>query len=668
LTFLSPIPALIAAAITVPGLLILYFLKLRRRPVRVSSTLLWDQAIRDLQVNVPFRLIRPTWLLLLQLLILALFLLALARPAIDLAGGSPTRVVFMIDRSASMSARDVVRGGAGVGNEERAQSRLEIAKERALARLDQLGRSGSTFAVIEVAAEAVMVSSFSSPSAARAAIEKIEPTDQPGDLRAALQLASGLLSGDTDESVTRARGLAVLFSDGSFAGADEGLTLAGAEFRYERIGPVKETPAGEEGATQAAGHDNLGIVAIAARREWEDPAAIRVFARLLNASDRAVTAPVVLSMDGREAESTIVTVPSKPDGGTSAATFKMETREGGVANVRIGWEDVLAADNVASLVVAPASKPRVLVVVPDAPAGGAGGTGAAAQPKFEWIITNIIEELRLPMRTMNASLYAQEAAAGTLRYDVVVFDRVRPTEPPPIPSLSFGAGIGQVAVGAEFEGGTYFLSWKRSHPVLRHAALDGVNIARPRSMSGFDADGELATGSDGPLIAEASGPGPRRIVCAFELSLTNWPVQVGFPIFLASAMDYLSLKAEERAGRAFTTAEPARLEAGLTGEVVLEGPRRIAARAGADPKAAVSLGILERAGVYRGPGDISLAVNLLDETESAVAVRDTLRVSGQVVHGAAGEGGPREIWSWLVLAALVLLSVEWLVNAWMMRV
>ena len=40
MTFLSPIPALIAAAITVPALLFFYFLKLRRRPVRVSTATL----------------------------------------------------------------------------------------------------------------------------------------------------------------------------------------------------------------------------------------------------------------------------------------------------------------------------------------------------------------------------------------------------------------------------------------------------------------------------------------------------------------------------------------------------------------------------------------------------------------------------------------------------
>src|SRR5690606_30850753 len=109
-TFLSPLPAIIAAAIAVPALLVLYFLKLRRRPLRVSSTLLWEEAVRDLQVNVPLRMLRFSWLLVLQLLILTLFLLALARPALRVQGETPPRVVLLIDRSASMSARDGTDG------------------------------------------------------------------------------------------------------------------------------------------------------------------------------------------------------------------------------------------------------------------------------------------------------------------------------------------------------------------------------------------------------------------------------------------------------------------------------------------------------------------------------------------------------------------------------
>src|SRR5678815_1240637 len=100
--FLNFWPAALAAAIVVPSLLILYFLKLRRRELAVSSTLLWKKAIQDLQVNAPFQKLRRNLLLLLQMLLLILLVLALMRPVANFKQGAGKLTVILIDRSASM--------------------------------------------------------------------------------------------------------------------------------------------------------------------------------------------------------------------------------------------------------------------------------------------------------------------------------------------------------------------------------------------------------------------------------------------------------------------------------------------------------------------------------------------------------------------------------------
>src|SRR5438874_10402071 len=105
--FLNPLAAAIAAAIAVPALLILYFLKLRRREMLVSSTLLWKKAIQDLQVNAPFQKLRRNLLLILQMLLLLALCLALSRPVANYTPGAGKTSVILIDRCASMSARAV---------------------------------------------------------------------------------------------------------------------------------------------------------------------------------------------------------------------------------------------------------------------------------------------------------------------------------------------------------------------------------------------------------------------------------------------------------------------------------------------------------------------------------------------------------------------------------
>src|SRR3954452_23833633 len=99
--------AALAAAVAIPALLVLYFLKLRRREMPVSSTLLWRKAIQDLQVNAPFQKLRRNLLLLLQLLLLLLLILALSRPVSNVTPTAGKMTVIIVDRSASMTATDI---------------------------------------------------------------------------------------------------------------------------------------------------------------------------------------------------------------------------------------------------------------------------------------------------------------------------------------------------------------------------------------------------------------------------------------------------------------------------------------------------------------------------------------------------------------------------------
>ena len=108
-----------------PAIVALYFLKLKRRPVEVPSTYLWQKSVEDLHVNAIWQRLRRNLLLLLQLLVVLMLILAALRPSWLSMRLTGSRFVFLIDNSASMQATDVQ------------PTRLEEAKRRAQELLDE---------------------------------------------------------------------------------------------------------------------------------------------------------------------------------------------------------------------------------------------------------------------------------------------------------------------------------------------------------------------------------------------------------------------------------------------------------------------------------------------------------------------------------------------------
>src|SRR5260221_8564401 len=124
MTFLSPAAFAFAAAI--PVVIVFYLLKRKRVIKLVSSTLLWQKFLAETQANAPFQRLRHNWLLVLQLLLIALIVLALARPyfAAQVKGGRLR--VAILDASASMQSID------------EKPSRFENARAEALKLVDSL--------------------------------------------------------------------------------------------------------------------------------------------------------------------------------------------------------------------------------------------------------------------------------------------------------------------------------------------------------------------------------------------------------------------------------------------------------------------------------------------------------------------------------------------------
>src|SRR5207244_1251896 len=156
MNFLTPIAFAFAAAI--PVVILFYLLKRKRVVKLVSSTLLWQKFLAETQASAPFQRLRHNWLLILQLLLLALVVFALGRPYFAGNAKSSRLRVLILDASASMQSTD------------EKPSRFEKARTEALKWVDGL-RDNDQMVVLQAGANTeVKQSATSDKTALRRAI------------------------------------------------------------------------------------------------------------------------------------------------------------------------------------------------------------------------------------------------------------------------------------------------------------------------------------------------------------------------------------------------------------------------------------------------------------------------------------------------------------------
>ncbi len=634
MTLLAPWNAVAAVAIAAPLLLLLYFLKLRRKRLRVSSTMLWERAVDDLQVNEPFRWLRTSWLLVLQMLALACLALALGRPTIPGGGLLDDRVLVVIDASASMSATDSPTD----------ESRLAEAKRRAIDLVEDLPGDAAVQVMVFASEPAVLTGMSTDHGAALRAIRSIEPTDQPGDLAEAVRLAGALTGSSGQEDMTEATRVVLVTDGGSIEGTD---ALAGEPLLL-RVGPGVDAPV-----------DNIGIVAAHARRDYTDPARLGVFLRLQStlASETAVS--LAIELDGAIVERTAVTVPGRvgDEPGSKALTVNLLPESARRLRVSVRRDDALGADNTVWSVLPEQAQTRALLVTPG--------------DEIAWVVGDVLRALpRVELRQVGVGglreLLSEPEALDA--FDIAVLDRVGDPSSLPVPTLSFGVRVGDQLEVANDDapGSDRFVTWERASPAMRDLALDGVSIASPSWFIGPDAErGVLARGRTGPLVVETSDRRPRRIAVSFAPAESTWPIEVSFPLFVAQAVESLSLQSEAARG-SIRTGQSVSLPLGSNLDPVLTGPTTLTGRrTGEDAigdRVTVSFPPPTRVGQYASSdGAAVVGVNLLDPAESSIRVSDRLTLGGSPLVAGSGEAGRREIWPWLVVIGAALLVLEWVV-------
>ncbi|MEN3335589.1 MAG: hypothetical protein V7641_4954 [Blastocatellia bacterium] len=582
-----------------------YLLKLKRKRRVVPSVFLWQRALEEIEANAPFKKLRRSLLLLLQLVALAALVFALARPLIMMRSLASGSTVIIIDSTASMSARD-----------EGTRARLERAKELARDMVAGLGGNDRA-AVIESSSRVTVRSGLTADHAAlNAGINDIQETDAAGNLTDALRLAEQIARTERDTGI-------VVISDGASQqlAADLNSSSEAAHhvaLRFVRVGQ------------RAA---NLGIVALNSR-PTNGSARQELFASVANFGDREQSVGIELRLDGKLADARSLSIQAND---RAALVFDALPQAGGLAELKLNVEDDLASDNLAYAYLMDARRPRVAV-----------------------ISDNLF---LLQAIAANDSLEARKVGldAPLASFDCVITDGA-------IAAGVIEAGRPLLAINPSDVAGWWhatgaqerpeITSVDRGHPLNSYLSYADVHIetAMRREASAWLRPVVSAAG-DG-LILAGEERSRRVVMIGFDLAQSDLPLKVEFPILLANAAAWLAGRDTPASERTVRTGQPIVIrtpQASATIHLPDGDEQTVAARDGA-----LAFADTLREGVYQVKDATPFAASLLSESESNTAPRDSIKTrAGEISGQVETFKTEREAWRWLALAVLAVLSFEW---------
>jgi Ca-activated chloride channel homolog len=604
MSFLAPFAFAFAAAI--PVVIVFYLLKRKRVVKLVSSTLLWQKFLADTQASAPFQKLRKNWLLYLQLLLLALAVLALTRPYFATDAKPAQLRVVILDASASMQATD------------ESPSRFEKARAEALKWVDSLAPTDQMVVLLAGANTEVKQSATSDKAALRRALQAGTPTDSPTRLGPALKMAESLVRDRPSAEIH-------LFSDGAVADLSE-FEQKALPLVYHKVG-------------QRA--DNLGITALDVRAHPEDAGERAIYANIANFSSNRMTADLELSFAGSLIETRSLVVAA---GQTAPQIFRVAQTQDGVFTVRLTTPDDLAADNEASIVSLLPKPVNVLLVTRG---------------------NRLLEKALRAAAHVQLTVVNDLADPGA-EFDFVVLDGVTPTEWPRGNVLAFRtthpAWIPNVAAIEA----PVIVDWRATHPLLRYAGFDNVQIMQ--SLTPRDGPPPWAVSvleaPQAPLLLAGDLGRQRLVWVGFDPLESNWPLRVSFPIFIANAVDWLNPGSVNHSQLLIKAGDPFRLplvEPVTTAEVKLPGGKTITLNL--DGANEVVFGDTAQRGIYElrtGTNKITFVANLLDANESNILPRDEIKLgSFTQVEATTVQRANLEFWRTLAALALAVLLFEW---------
>jgi len=680
------------------GIILLYFLKLKREPVEVPSTYLWSKTIEDLHVNSLLQRLRRSLLLLLQLLAVLIALIALLRPGYDGKSSGQDRTVFLLDTSASMQAID----------KDETSTRFEIAKRLILERIESMSDSDLAM-LLTFSDRPETVQAFTSDrSRLRDSLAAVSVTNHSTDILGALKAADGLANPRRSSEIADVNDVQVadpkpadllIFSDGGFQTVTE-FNLGHLKPEYIAIG--------------SSTVQNLAITAFSTERNTERPAEVQAFATIDNFGNQTITTTATLTMNGEFLDAQSVEIPAGEQTGLS---FAIETEDAASLSLTLDHEDDLAIDNIAYTGLTPMRNVSVLVITP-------GNTPLKVGLETEKT-AQICNATFFSPSYLNTDDYKKRAAEGT--DDLIIYDTCSPDEMPATNTFFIGAlppsnsvkptsdpNASSTTPNGTPESGTpeagntaadtttdaesstnseqataanqtwrwasppsavNLIDIERTHPLMRYLELFSLLIFSGRGIDGPPGTVELVGADVGSVLSIAPRDGFQDMVLGFEIisrnaegeteTNTNWYAERSWPVFLLNVLRYLAGAADASGAPSFRPGETVRvrLENAITSPTVTRiGGSSIDVTPG--PGGSLEIIETELPGNYRVESTSKLAdlfaINLFDPRESSIAAAQEIEVGYESVSSEEGSVEQRQdFWRLALIAMLGLIAAEW---------
>ena len=595
------------------GATVLIFLFLHRhRGKEVSSILIWKRVTGSR---------RSIWhdlaSLLLQLIFLFLATFALTDPRLPPEKGASRHVVLVLDSSASMGAR--------YGE----TTRIDEARRRAGELLARLGKMDRVMAIAAGADLVPLTTLTDGFGEVRAALAKVVP--RAGEERLGEGIEYGLSALALMGEKEPAEGRVILFTD-------RPRDLAKYADRQE---------AKVEQLVVADPQQNLGITAFDVRKTFNLTPGYEVLVRVANFGYGSATATLELAtsqtlvgraevaVDSRQEIQRVYYLPFGVAG-------KLRARLTGVAFGK--GADGLAADDAAYAWLPPRRPLQVLLVTER---GLFLEKALAANPQ-------------VVLRRVAPAGYSDGAASAA---DLVVLDNFTPSAPPRSNAFYVNpSGSGSPFAVAKSVDKPVFSGWDANHPLLKYVVLKDLNVPKANVLTPRAGDANLIGTLDGSLLLAREQGGRVQIGLGFDLEHTDLPLRVAFPVLMHNLVTWLS--------EAKGIQEPVMVKVGETAEIRVQAAGQAQVDLQTPDGETLKLPVQEGSFAFRPdrPGfygyrdgaearPIPASFLLPDESDLLAGVGQA--TEPPALAAAASMNPGKTYWSLLILAALLLLLLDW---------